>query len=94
VSWDATNLGDWQRSIDGASAVVHLAGEQAVGRRFTRRLKQRIFASRVHTAELLVRAIAQASVTNRPLPATTSWQAFVSPGRTLFAPPNPTVCAS
>jgi uncharacterized protein (TIGR01777 family) len=40
-------------------AVIHLAGEQAVGKRFTESYKRRILDSRVKTGELLVRAIAQ-----------------------------------
>jgi uncharacterized protein len=57
VTWDAATEGDWVRSLSGARAVVHLAGEQAVGKRYTETYKRRILESRVNTGELLVRAL-------------------------------------
>lgn len=47
--------------VDGQDAVVHLAGEQAVGVRYTRKTKQRLYESRVDTARRLVEAIRTAS---------------------------------
>ena len=64
ASWDASSPGEWEREIDGADAVVHLAGEQAVGVRYTKRRKARLYDSRVKSAEALVRAIGRA--TRRP----------------------------
>jgi uncharacterized protein (TIGR01777 family) len=51
---------EWEASLDGAAAVVHLAGEQAVGRRYTEGVKRGILESRVKSAEALVGAIARA----------------------------------
>jgi uncharacterized protein (TIGR01777 family) len=61
VKWDAVSGGDWEREIDGAQAVIHLAGEQAVGVRYTESVKQRIVDSRVKSGEALVRAIEKAT---------------------------------
>lgn len=60
VPWDARSLGAWASAVDGAWAVVHLAGEPAVGQRFTESVKQRIFDSRVKSAEVLVQSIERA----------------------------------
>ncbi|HEV8247290.1 MAG TPA: TIGR01777 family oxidoreductase, partial [Polyangiaceae bacterium] len=60
LSWDPPAPGPWQKSIDGVDAVVHLAGEQAVGQRYSEAVKKRIVASRVGSAERLVEAIAMA----------------------------------
>jgi uncharacterized protein (TIGR01777 family) len=59
VTWDAVTEGDWVKELAGARAVIHLAGEQAVGKRYTESYKRRIVESRVKTGELLVRAIGQ-----------------------------------
>jgi uncharacterized protein (TIGR01777 family) len=58
--WDAQSLGAWASLVDGAAAVVHLAGEPAVGQRFTDAVKQRILDSRVKSGEALVQAIERA----------------------------------
>jgi uncharacterized protein (TIGR01777 family) len=58
--WDATSAGAWESAIDGADAVVHLAGEQAVGIRYTESVKRRLYESRVNSAGALVGAIARA----------------------------------
>jgi uncharacterized protein (TIGR01777 family) len=52
--WDATSVGAW------ASELVHLAGAPAVGVRYTKAVKQRLFDSRVKSAEALVQATARA----------------------------------
>jgi uncharacterized protein (TIGR01777 family) len=59
VTWDAATEGDWMKALSGARAVIHLAGEQAVGKRYTEEYKRRILDSRVKTGELLVRAMGQ-----------------------------------
>lgn len=61
ATWDAASKGEWERELDGASAVIHLAGEQAVGVRYTESVKQRIVDSRVKSGEALVRAIENAA---------------------------------
>lgn len=60
VQWEPEAAGDWHRALDGADAVVHLAGEQAVGARWTRAAKERIRASRVRSTEQLVLAMREA----------------------------------
>jgi uncharacterized protein len=62
VAWDPPAPGAWQECADGADAIVHLAGEQAVGQRYTPAVKERIISSRVRTAERLVEAVAKAKV--------------------------------
>jgi hypothetical protein len=51
--------------LSQADAVIHLAGEQAVGRRQTAALAASIRKSRVNTTKLLVRAIREAQVPPR-----------------------------
>jgi uncharacterized protein (TIGR01777 family) len=54
VKWDPPSAGPWQKALEGADAVVHLAGEQAVGQRWTAEVKQRLITSRVDGARALV----------------------------------------
>ncbi|MEZ4227280.1 MAG: TIGR01777 family oxidoreductase [Polyangiaceae bacterium] len=60
VAWDPLQPGDWFEALRSADAVVHLAGEQAVGQRWTSAVKQRIRDSRVRSTENLVQAMARA----------------------------------
>jgi uncharacterized protein (TIGR01777 family) len=61
VTWtpDGT-LGPWAREIDGATAVVNLAGESIVGRRWNGAHKQRVRDSRVLATRSLAAAVAAA----------------------------------
>jgi len=52
--------GAWMDALDGAAAVVHLAGEPIAGKRWTARQKQIIRDSRVETTRHVVEAIARA----------------------------------
>jgi uncharacterized protein len=61
VTWDPYTVGDWARALDGADAVVHLAGERAVGARYTEAVKRRIYDSRIVTTQNVVTALAQAA---------------------------------
>jgi uncharacterized protein (TIGR01777 family) len=70
VSWDAKTIGAWASEIDGAAGVIHLAGSQAVGVRWTKRVKQRLFDSRVRSADVLVEAIRLAPSRPRVLVST------------------------
>jgi uncharacterized protein (TIGR01777 family) len=57
VQWDAESpTGNWTSALEGAHAVVHLAGESLAGR-WTRRKKARIRDSRVLSTRALVTAI-------------------------------------
>jgi uncharacterized protein len=67
VTWDPYQIGDWTKTLDGVDAVVHLAGERAVGVRYTDAMKRRIRDSRVVTTQNVVRAIEAAAVKPRVL---------------------------
>ena len=63
VGWAPNGgLGPWAAEIEGALAIVNLAGESIAGRRWSPAHKQRILDSRVHATRSLVAAIAQAKV--------------------------------
>lgn len=65
VTWDPYVAGDWASALDGADAVVHLAGERAVGARYTAAVKQRIYDSRIVTTRNVVAALAMAQTKPR-----------------------------
>jgi uncharacterized protein (TIGR01777 family) len=62
VTWtpDGTARSAWAEEIDGAGAVVNLAGESIAGGRWTAARKRRIHDSRVLATRSLVEAIAKA----------------------------------
>lgn len=59
--WTPEQDGPWQASVDGQDALVHLAGESVVGKRFTEELRRSALESRIGTAERLVRGIESAA---------------------------------
>jgi uncharacterized protein (TIGR01777 family) len=62
VTWSPDgSVRDWGRVLDGADAVINLAGESIGARRWTAAEKSRIHDSRLLATRSLVRAIAQAS---------------------------------
>ncbi len=67
VTWNPYEVGDWAKALDGADAVVHLAGERAVGVRYTKANKRRIYDSRIVTTKNVVAALAAATVKPRVL---------------------------
>lgn len=67
VCWNPYELGEWGKVFEGAYAVVHLAGERAVGVRYTEANKRRIYDSRIVTTHNVVAAIAAASAKPRLL---------------------------
>ena len=58
--WDAKSVGTWADHMNGADAVVNLAGEPVVGKRWSDRQKSHILNSRVEATKALTSAIAQA----------------------------------
>ncbi|BCM89411.1 epimerase family protein [Abditibacteriota bacterium] len=59
VAWDAQTLGAWVRELDGADAVINLAG-RSVNCRYNDDNKRLIRESRIHTTGLVARAISEA----------------------------------
>ena len=57
VGWDGHALGDWARELDGASALINLAG-RSVNCRYNERNRREILESRVDSTRVLGEAIA------------------------------------
>ncbi|MCA9542853.1 MAG: NAD-dependent epimerase/dehydratase family protein, partial [Myxococcales bacterium] len=64
VRWDGATLGPWAAELDGASAVINLAG-RTVNCRPSARNRQQMMTSRVFSTQAVGQAIAQAT---RPPP--------------------------
>jgi uncharacterized protein (TIGR01777 family) len=60
VRWNARTLDIWEQTIDGASAVVNLAGENIASGRWTKSKKTKILQSRLDATKAIVEAIKQA----------------------------------
>jgi uncharacterized protein len=60
--WDGATLGDWARAIDGADALVNLAGADIAGARWTPAYKELLLRSRVESSAVLTRAVEAATV--------------------------------
>src|SRR5262245_43892697 len=58
--WDAETLGPWAAEIDGADAVINLAG-RSVNCRYTAENRRRILESRTRSARLVGQAIARSA---------------------------------
>lgn len=58
--WTPEQSGEWQRVVDGADAVVHLAGASIADGRWTPERMDAIRDSRVRSTELVAEAIARA----------------------------------
>ncbi|ETA71064.1 TIGR01777 family oxidoreductase [Actinospica robiniae] len=58
VAWDGRNLGAWTRELEGADAVINLAG-RSVSCRYNEANLQAMMDSRVHSAEVIGEAIAR-----------------------------------
>ena len=62
VSWTPSgDVGPWARELEGASAVVNLAGESIAGTRWSAAHKHRILDSRLRATRSLVEAIRRAA---------------------------------
>lgn len=60
VHWDGQTLGDWSRSVDGADAIINLAGAGIADGRWGAARKQSIIQSRVLAGQALTQAIERA----------------------------------
>ncbi|MCG3199221.1 MAG: Epimerase family protein [bacterium] len=61
VEGDPSRLGEWRKRLEGCEAVVNLAGEPVVGRRWNEALKDSIRTSRVDATRNLAQAIRDSS---------------------------------
>lgn len=59
VVWDGKTLGDWAASLEGADAVINLAGEPIAGKRWTKEQKALLRSSRLDTTKILVEALSK-----------------------------------
>src|SRR5512139_1236809 len=59
VQWNGRDTGPWEQVLDGADAVINLAGAPIADARWTIPRKQLITDSRVLTTRLLVRALSR-----------------------------------
>jgi uncharacterized protein (TIGR01777 family) len=60
IRWDPERIGDWAREIDGADAVINLAG-RSVNCRYSARNRRDILQSRVASTQTVGEAITRAS---------------------------------
>lgn len=60
VAWDTRSTSDWASALEGAAAVIHLAGAPifVMGKRWDEAYKQAIYASRINGTRMLVDAMA------------------------------------
>lgn len=59
VEWNGREAGDWEQSLEGADAVVNLAGASIADARWTESRKRLLTDSRVLTTRLLVEAMSR-----------------------------------
>ena len=60
ATWTPEKAGDWSRKVDGADAIVHLAGAGVMDEPWTPERKEVLRSSRIRSTELLAEAIARA----------------------------------
>ena len=62
LSWQPGVSGEWQKAVDGADGIIHLAGEPIAGKRWTSAQKVKLATSRIETTRALVDALRNARV--------------------------------
>ncbi len=62
MEWDARTAGTWARQVEGAYAVINLAGESLAGGRWTQTKRASIVQSRTNSASAIVDAVNSAKV--------------------------------
>jgi uncharacterized protein (TIGR01777 family) len=61
VEWNTDQFGDWCKAVNGADAVIHLAGEPIMAKRWSHSQKEILRKSRINSTRLLVQAIENAA---------------------------------
>ena len=61
ATWNPEDEWSVVREVDGAAAVINLAGESIAGKRWSPRQKDKILKSRIHTTQVIARSIKEAS---------------------------------
>ena len=61
VEWDGATRGPWERTLEGADALINLSGEPIAEGRWTAARKQTLRESRIGTTRLLVQALSHVS---------------------------------
>jgi hypothetical protein len=64
VKWDYLELDPWQKMVDGKNAIIHLAGANISGKRWTEKYKKEILESRIISTQNLIKAIGNSN--NKP----------------------------
>src|SRR5437764_5242849 len=80
VQWDGRTVGAWARELEGAAAVVNLAG-RSVECRHTRKNRREIVESRVRSVEAVGRAILACEVPPKVLVQAGSLAIYGDAGR-------------
>ena len=62
LSWQPGVSGEWEKSVDGADGIIHLAGEPIAGKRWTSAQKEKLRKSRIETTGALIDALRKARV--------------------------------
>jgi len=52
--WDAATAGSWVKHLEGADAVINLAGESIAAKRWTAEQKNKIISSRINAAQAII----------------------------------------
>ena len=61
AAWDGKNAGAWEKTLDGAEAVVNLSGESIANGRWTPARKLALIKSRIDSTRALVAAISRSA---------------------------------
>ncbi len=59
--WDGRAAGEWTSHIESADAVINLAGESIIAKRWTARQKEKIISTRIAATKAIVEAISKAA---------------------------------
>jgi uncharacterized protein len=89
VAWDGRTAGAWAARLDGAAAVVNLAGENLAAGRWTEARKKSIISSRVDPGIALVEAIKAATAKPDVLIQSSGIGHYGSPGDEVINEDSP-----